>query len=161
MLGQFVLAPVQLQVGHLHALHVQVELLPGQQSFLAGQVAELEVAQRRVAQLVLQGALGLLGDVEGELEHLPIQPAHLPLHPGVERFVGLFARLVRPLFIQEVLDLHGVLHLLAVVAQLQLGHRLAQLRRPQLLEDLVDLARGQIALEGPVQLTAVEARNAR
>ena len=45
VLGQLVLALVQVVVGHLHALDVQVELLAGQQAFLAGQVAELEIAQ--------------------------------------------------------------------------------------------------------------------
>ena len=47
---------------------------PASRPFFAGQVAELEVAQLGVAQLVLQGALGLLGDVEGELEALRVQP---------------------------------------------------------------------------------------
>ena len=74
VLGQLVLALVEVVVGHLHALDVQVELLAGQQALLAGQVAELEIAQFRVAQLVLQGALGLLGDVEGELEALAYSP---------------------------------------------------------------------------------------
>ena len=154
VLGQLVLALVEVVVGHLHALDVQVELLAGQQALLAGQVAELEIAQLRVAQFVLQGALGFLGDVEGELEALRVEPLHLALHPGIERLVGLLAGLLGAFLIQEALDLLGVLHLLAVVLQLQLGDGLADLRRAQLLEDLGDLAGGQVALEGPVLLAA-------
>ena len=154
VLGQLVLALVQFVVGHLHALDVQVELLAGQQAFLAGQVAELEIAQLRVAQFVLQRALGLLGDVEGELEALGVEPLHLALHPGVERLVGLLARLLGAFFVQEALDLLGVLHLLPVVLQFLLGDGLADLRGAQLLEDLGDLAGGEVALEGPVLFAA-------
>ena len=59
-----------------------------------------------------------------------------------------------PFLVQEALDLLGMLHLLAVVLQLLLGDGLADLRGAQLLEDLGDLAGGQVALEGPVLLAA-------
>lgn len=84
VLGQLVLALVEVVVGHLHALDVHVELLPGQQALLAGQVAELKIAQFRIAQFVLQGAFGLFRNVEGELKALGIQALDLALHPGVE-----------------------------------------------------------------------------
>ena len=151
VLGQLVLALVQLVVGQLHALDVEVELLAGEQALLAGEVAELEEGQVRVAQLVLQRALGLPGDVEGELEALAVERPHLALHPGVERLVGRLAGL---LVVEEVLDLLGVLDLLLVVLQLPLGDGLADLRGAQLLEDLGDLAGGEVALECPVLLAA-------
>jgi len=45
-----------------------------------------------------------------------------------------------------------VVHLLAVVAQLALGDRLADLGGAQLLDDLVDLADGEVALMRPFLL---------
>jgi hypothetical protein len=152
--GQLVLAQVVFMIGHLHALEVEVEPLAGQQAFLAREIAELQVGQARIAQLVLQGPLGLLGDVEGELEALGIEPAHLALHPGVKGLVGLLASLFRTVFVEETLDLLGVSHLLAVALEFLLGDGLADLGRADLLEDLVDLAGGQVALEGPFLLAA-------
>ena len=90
VLGQFILTLVEFVVGHLHALDIDVELFSRQQTLLAGQVAKLEKADFRVAQLVLQGALGLFGNVEGELEALRIQPFHFALHPGIERLFVFF-----------------------------------------------------------------------
>ncbi len=83
MLGQLVLTLVELGIGHLHALDVQEEFLAREQAFLARQVAELQVAQLGLAQFVLQGALGLAGDVERELEALRVQATHFAFHPGV------------------------------------------------------------------------------
>ena len=82
VLGQLVLAPVELLVGQLHALEVEVQPLAGEQPLPAGEVAVAQERAARVAQLVLQRALGLAGDVEGELEALRVQAAHLPAQPA-------------------------------------------------------------------------------
>lgn len=99
---------------------------------------------------MLQSALGLLGDIEGELEALRVETFYLALHPGVKRFVGLLSIFLGAFFVQETLDFLGVLHLLAVILQLQFCHGFADWRAAQLLEDLGDLADGQVALESPI-----------
>lgn len=53
MFGQLVFALIEVVISHFHALDVQVELFPGQQTLLADQIAELKITQLRVAQLVL------------------------------------------------------------------------------------------------------------
>src|SRR5438105_2126997 len=72
MLGHFIFAAVEVVVGHFHALDVQIELFASEQTLLAGQVAELKIAQFRVAQLMLQGTLGLLRYIKRKLEALPV-----------------------------------------------------------------------------------------
>ena len=48
-----------------------------------------------------------------------------------------------------------MLDLLTVVGQLTLGHRLTDLRPPQLFENLIGLTRSEVALKSPVQLTTL------
>ena len=89
VLGQLVLALVQVVIGHLHGLDVEQQLFAGQQAFVAVQIVELDVGQRGIAQLVLQRALGLLGDLEGKLEGLGIKRFDFALHQGIEADGGL------------------------------------------------------------------------
>src|SRR5262249_15468520 len=145
VLGELVLSPVELDVRHLHALDVLVELLAGEQALLASEVAELDVRETWVAELLLQRALGLARDVERELEGLAIEPLHLALHPRVEG-------LVRHLALEKRLDLLRLLDLHLVVVPLALRHRLAYLRSAQLLVELRELACGDVALELVVSL---------
>ena len=99
-------------------------------------------------------------DVEGELEALGVKGACLSLHPGLER-LGAHLLVLCPvgadrglLAGQELLDVGGVLDLLAVTVELVLGRRLADLGGAELLEERVDVAGGEVALEGPVDLAA-------
>ena len=62
VLGQLVLAHVEVVVGHLHALDVVEHLFAGQQSFHAVEVVGLNVGEAAIAELVLQRLLRLLGD---------------------------------------------------------------------------------------------------
>ena len=61
-------------------LDVEQELLPGEQAFVSVEIVELNVGQRRIAELVLQRALGFLGDLKGELERFGVKPFDLALH---------------------------------------------------------------------------------
>lgn len=91
VLGQLVLAAVELVVGELHALEVQQQPLTAEKLLAPGLVAELQEGLGGFAQLALQGSLGPLGRVEGHLEALRVQPADLALHPGVQLPVGALA----------------------------------------------------------------------
>ena len=147
-------------VFHLHALDVQIEFFSGKQPFFPGEITKVQKSQLWVTQLVLQCTFGFPGDVEGKLEDIPVQTFHLPFHPGVKGFVGLF-RVLRVNFVfpflvlfagEEVLDLLGMFDLLLMVFPLALGDSLADLRRSELLVNLDDLPGCKVALIGPLHL---------
>jgi hypothetical protein len=127
MLGQLVLALVELVIGQLHALDVERQPLPGEQLLAAGQVVVLQERAPGIPQLVLQCPFGLARGVERKLKAARVQAARLPAQPSVERLV---ARLAGPLVGEEAFDLPRVANLLLMVVPLALGHRLAQLGGP-------------------------------
>ena len=90
----------------LHFLEMAHQALAGEQPVLAGGVVGRQVAQLRCAELVLQGALRLAGDLQGIREALRVEAAELAQQVGVHRAVRLLAV---PLVVEEGVDLFGVL----------------------------------------------------
>ena len=84
MFGHLVLTLVEIVVGHFHGLDVEQQLFAREQPLIAVQIIELNVGQGGIAQLVLQRALGLFGDLEGQLERLGIERLDVALQEGVE-----------------------------------------------------------------------------
>src|SRR5690242_9083496 len=107
MLGEFILALVQVLVRGLHVPEVEGQSLPSQKPLGPVEIVEADVAQRRVAQLVLERAFGFSRLVEGELKGVGMESLQLAAHVGMKAGGGLL-RLVRStdiVSLQEINDL--------------------------------------------------------
>src|SRR6266496_817056 len=138
VLGELVLAPVLLEERQLEALQVEAQRLAGEQpSAPAVPIAELDellVVELGAHDLVLERLLGPPGEIESDLVAVVVELRELPLHPGVQLFVG-------ELLAQEGVDGLSVLDLALMVVVLVLDYLLAQQRRDDLAPVLLKLAR--------------------
>ena len=152
MLGQLVLPPVLVEVGHLEAAEVEGEALAGQQALAPGvpvaEADEVQVVELGPHQLVGEGGLGLLGDVERQLVRLVVGLGQLAPQPRVELVVGELA-------VQERVDRLGVLDRRQVRLVLPLQDLLADQRADDLAAVLLELAGRHVGLEHVVLGAAV------
>ena len=74
MFGQLVLALVELMVGHLHALDVQIEFFARKQPFFSGEIAELEETQLRLPSSCCRARSAFLAMSKANWKHCPYSP---------------------------------------------------------------------------------------
>ena len=80
MACELVLTPVVLEIRHVHAPEIEMELLAAEQSLARGvPVGRLDEPGVRLRQLELEAALRPFGDVEGELVRAVVERHQLLL----------------------------------------------------------------------------------